>query len=90
LDFWNLGGAGRDRTDDLIVANDNVPGSSSFTFQSLTREFDVNQLDLLERIWNVRKPVVRLNLHSLISRRVKFVASIKFQKRRTICSTFAQ
>jgi len=44
-----FGGASRDRTDDLIVANDNVIGSSRLRFQSLNLFGCENHSDFVER-----------------------------------------
>jgi hypothetical protein len=56
----SFGGASRDRTDDLIVANDVVIGLACLHFQTLASPKSGNQRCFLERIWNVsgtvRKP----------------------------------
>jgi len=52
-----IGGASRDRTDDLIVANDGVTDSPRLYFQPFKSLISVKTFDLLERIWNVRKSV---------------------------------
>jgi hypothetical protein len=51
------GGASRDRTDDLIVANDNVTGSALLLIQTLTTECASNRDKLLGRKWDVRGDV---------------------------------
>jgi hypothetical protein len=48
-----IGGAGRDRTDDLIVANDKFTLPSSQYFQSLTQLKPQKTAYFLEREWNV-------------------------------------
>jgi hypothetical protein len=54
-DQLKFGGASRARTDDLIVANDDMTGSSRLRFQSFAPIKQGKRLDLLERNWNVRK-----------------------------------
>ena len=49
-----FGGASRDRTDDLIVANDALSRISPVLNQSLPVRFATINLTFLEREWNVR------------------------------------
>ena len=60
-----IGGASRDRTDDLIVANDNVSGSTLSLIQILTSNSASNHGKLLGRNWDVRGDVGVLPQHQI-------------------------